>query len=58
MDPGIERGMPADECARRILQGVARRKYEIIVGAKQERGLVYLKRFFPALLAKMISRHG
>jgi short-subunit dehydrogenase len=58
MDPGIERGMPADECARRILQGVARCKYEIIVGGKQERGLVYLKRFFPTFLAKIIGRRG
>lgn len=58
MDPGIEQGMPAAECARRILQGVGRGKNEIIVGAKYERGLVYLKRFFPDLLARMVKRHG
>jgi len=58
MDPGIEQGMPAAECATRILQGVRREKNEIIVGAKRERGLVYLKRFFPDLLARMVSRHG
>jgi short-subunit dehydrogenase len=58
MDPGIAQGMPAEECARRILKGVARCKQEIIVGAKYERGLVYLKRFFPDLLARMVSRHG
>jgi len=58
MDPGIAKGMPAEECAGRILQGVARGKKEIIVGAQRERGLVYLKRFFPDLLARMVSRHG
>jgi short-subunit dehydrogenase len=58
MDPGIAHGLPAAECARRILQGVARGKNEIIVGAKRERGLAYLKRFFPDLLARMVGRRG
>jgi short-subunit dehydrogenase len=58
MDPGIAQGMPVAECARRILQGVARGKKEIIVGAKSEQGLVYLKRFFPDLLARMVSRRS
>jgi short-subunit dehydrogenase len=56
MDPGIAQGMPAAECARRILQAVARGKKEVIVGAKWEQALVYLKRFFPGLLARMIGR--
>ena len=56
MDPGIAQGMPAAECARRILQAVARGKREVIVGAKREQALVYLKRLFPDLLARMIGR--
>jgi short-subunit dehydrogenase len=58
MDPGIEQGMPADECARRILRGIQSDKKEIVVGAKREQAVVYLKRFFPTLLAKIISRRG
>lgn len=58
MDPGIEHGMPAAECARRILQGVARGKQEIIVGESKEKAVVYLKRFFPTLLARIMSRRG
>jgi short-subunit dehydrogenase len=58
MDPGIAQGMPVAECARRILQGVAHGKKEIIVGAKSEQGLVYLKRFFPDLLARMVGRRS
>jgi short-subunit dehydrogenase len=58
MDPGIVKGMSAEECARRILRGVARGKNEVIVGASSERGLVYLKRFFPDLLARMVGRRG
>lgn len=58
MDPGIEQGMPAAECAKRILKAVARGQKEIIVGAKRERGMVYLKRFLPDVLARMIGRSG
>jgi short-subunit dehydrogenase len=58
MDPGIERGMPAAECARQILKAVDQGKREIIVGAPRERALVYLKRFFPDFLARMVGRRG
>jgi short-subunit dehydrogenase len=58
MDPRIAQGMPVAECATRILRGVGRGKKEIIIGAKREQGLVYLKRFFPDLLARMVGRSG
>lgn len=55
MDPELAQGMPADECARRILKAVASGKEDVCIGAARERGLVYLKRFFPGLLTRMIS---
>jgi short-subunit dehydrogenase len=58
MDSELARGMPADECARRIVRGVAGKKKEIVVAAPREQALVYVKRFFPALLARMIGRAG
>lgn len=58
MDPELAHGMPAEECARQILQGLARDKEEIVVAAVRERMLVYLKRFFPGVLTKMVSRAG
>jgi short-subunit dehydrogenase len=58
MDLELARGMPVDECARQILQGVAANKQEIVVAALREKYLVYLKRFFPATLAKMLGRAG
>jgi short-subunit dehydrogenase len=58
MDRELAQGMPADECARQILAGVARRKKEICVGAAREKGLVYMKRFFPGVLARMIAGRG
>jgi short-subunit dehydrogenase len=56
MDPELARGMPVDECARQILSGVASKKKEIVVAAFREKSLVYLKRFFPDVLARMIGR--
>jgi dehydrogenase/reductase SDR family member 7B len=58
MDSELARGMPVDKCARQILQGVAVNKKEIVVGAFREKALVFLKRFFPGMLARMIDRPG
>jgi len=58
MDSELAHGMPADECARQILQGIGRKKKEIVVAGAREKALVYVKRFFPTLLAKMIGRLG
>jgi short-subunit dehydrogenase len=58
MDQELAHGMPVEQCARQILKAVAREKEDVCVGAAREKGLVYLKRFFPGLLTKMISRGG
>jgi short-subunit dehydrogenase len=58
MDSELAHGMSAHECARKILHGIARKKNEIVVGAAREKALVYLKRFFPNLLARVIGRPG
>ena len=58
MDSELAQGMLADECARQILRGVARQKKEIVVAAAREKTLVYMKRFFPTVLARMIGRPG
>src|SRR5205807_3288581 len=55
MDPGQTRGMPADECAARILKAIGRQKEEVYVGYK-DKYIVYLKRFFPGLFSKMMAR--
>jgi dehydrogenase/reductase SDR family member 7B len=56
MDPELAQGMPVEECARQILKAVARQKEEIWVGALREKALVYLKRCWPGLLTRMVSR--
>ena len=55
MDPGQTRGMPADECAARILRAIISHKEEVYVGYK-DKYIVYLKRFFPGLFSKMMAR--
>jgi short-subunit dehydrogenase len=58
VDPELARGMPVEECARQILDSVARGKHEITVGAPREKMLVYMKRFMPGFLARMVARSG
>lgn len=56
-DKAQEQGMPADECARRMLTAVAAGKEEIYIGGLETWG-IYLKRFFPAILSKMVRNRG
>lgn len=58
MDAELAQGMPAEECARQILRGVARKKNEIVVAGPRERALVYLKRFLPDLLTRIVGTRG
>lgn len=58
MDPEVAAGMPAQECARQILKAVARGKQDVCIGAPREKGMVYLKRFFPGVLGRMIARRA
>jgi short-subunit dehydrogenase len=58
MDPEVAGGMPAEECARQILKGVAQEKEEMLIGAPREKMLIYLKRLSPGLLTKMIERRA
>lgn len=50
-----DRGIPAERCARAILRGVARRREEVIVGGWEVAG-IYLKRFTPWLLSRIVRR--
>lgn len=51
-----ERGMDPDRCAARMLQAIARRKEEALVGGVEVYS-VYLKRFFPTLLSILVRSH-
>lgn len=55
MDPRTASGTDPTECAFDILRGVAARKHEIYC-ARDAHYLIYLRRFFPKLLYKMLLR--
>jgi dehydrogenase/reductase SDR family member 7B len=55
MDEGQQKGIPADVCARKILNAIKKGKKEIYI-VKAERVLIYLKRFFPGLFYRIVPK--
>ena len=55
MDPGQAGGISADRAARIIVKAIDRGKREVLVGSK-ELLMVYVKRFFPGLCARLVRR--
>jgi dehydrogenase/reductase SDR family member 7B len=55
MDPGQAEGMPADECAARIVKAIKNKRKEVLIGQK-EVALVYIRRFLPILYHKIVTR--
>jgi short-subunit dehydrogenase len=53
MDETHKDAMTPEQCARRVVDGVARRKREVHVGGK-ETWAILLQRFFPAIVARMV----
>lgn len=54
-DADIANGINADECAKQIINGLKKRKAEILVAGFRERQALMLKRFFPNLLFKIVA---
>jgi len=57
MDSNQENGIPAEECARRILNAVKKDKKEIYIGGFKEMAAIYLKRFLPNLLFDQVRKN-
>lgn len=55
MDPGQAGGLSADKAARRIVNAIGKGRREVLVGRK-ELIMVYIKRFFPGLCARLARR--
>jgi len=56
MDKGTENGLSPEYFAKRMLKAIARKKQEAVIGGKLEVLAVYIKRFFPRILANMIRK--
>jgi dehydrogenase/reductase SDR family member 7B len=57
MDENQARGISPETCAIAIAKAVAKGKEEIVIGGTERFG-VYIKRFFPTLLTKILSKRA
>jgi NADP-dependent 3-hydroxy acid dehydrogenase YdfG len=57
MDSNQANGIPAEECARQILNAVRKDKKEIYIGGLKEVAAIYLKRFLPNLLFDQVRKN-
>jgi len=55
MDQAQENGMSPNECAQRIISAINQDQYEAYIGGK-ERMAVYLKRWFPRILHRVVRK--
>lgn len=55
MDKTTDAGMSPEDCAAEIATAIRKEKYEVLIGGK-ETFAVYLKRFFPRLLHRVVMR--
>ncbi len=56
MEDSIAKGMPVNQCAKVIVAGLNKGKKEIAVGRGIEMQSLWLKRFFPSILIKLLER--
>lgn len=54
-DQATQRGLTTKVCAQKIIRAIEHRRYEAYIGSKEIMG-VYLKRFFPKLLHRLVLR--
>ncbi len=55
MDPGQSNGIPVTQCANKIIKSVSKGKKDIII-AKQERIMIFFRKFLPSLYYQLASR--
>ena len=57
MDENQAKGMEPSVCAQKILRAVQKGKHEVLIGGKEILG-VYIKRFFPALIWRIVRKYN
>lgn len=56
IDPLIKNGIPVEVCARKIIKGIKKETPELLIAKGKEKLAVYLRRFFPGFLFKIMAR--
>lgn len=57
MDKNQAHGMSVETCVKKMVEAVKAEKREVLIGGKETLG-VYIKRFFPGILAKMVKKYN
>ena len=55
-DPLIANGFTVEECVRRIIKGIKNETPELLIAKGKEKLAVYVRRFYPTLLFKMMTK--
>jgi dehydrogenase/reductase SDR family member 7B len=55
MDHGLNEGLSAEQCARKMVKAIAKKKLMVYIGGK-ELLMVYFKRYIPWLFYKLVSK--
>lgn len=55
-DPMIANGIPVDVCVKKIIKGIQKETPELMIAQRRERMAVYVRRFFPSLLFRMMTK--
>ncbi len=55
MDEGQDKGLAPETCAKKIVKAMKRNKKEVYIG-KLDVIMIYIKRYFPALFYKIVSK--
>lgn len=55
-DPMIAAGIPVEECVAKIMKGIRHETPELLIAQSRERMAVYMRRFAPKMLFKMMTR--
>ncbi len=58
MDENQANGISAEECAGQVIRAVENNKKEVVIAGLKETAGLYLKRFFPGLLYKMVRKNA
>ncbi len=56
LDKATENGLSPTVFAEKMIKAIANKKQEVVIGGAKEKMAVFVKRYFPKLLAKMIRK--
>lgn len=54
VEAALDQGIPADVFAKKLIKAIEKRKNEVAIGGFKEMTSLYVKRFFPNLLTKLV----